>query len=65
MKNPGIIYDMPDGRTVVIYYEQPLIEKGKIVLYLVDDSFKTKKILKDTLTFNEEIKTYKLKGFVD
>lgn len=65
MKNPGKLYEMPDGRTVIIYYEQPLLTYGKIVLHLVDDSPKTKKLLKDELDFNEEIKTYKLKGFVD
>lgn len=67
MKNPGKIFKMPDDRKVILYSDQPLFDKGKFVLYLVNDNFETlgKTLLKDIKTFPDEMKTYELIGYVD
>ena len=74
MKNPGIIIKLYDGRTVIIYNNQPLVkEKGKIVLHLVDDKFmpilddtgKTKIIIKDITVYLEEKKSATILGYVN
>lgn len=65
MRKSGKIFDMPDGRVVVLYDEQPMIERKKILLHIIDDSPRSKTLIKDLDSFKEEIKTYKLKGFID
>ncbi len=74
MKNSGIIAKLPDGRTVIVYDNQPLAEvKGKILLNLVDDKYnliknedgKPKVIIKDISDYNEEMQAATLIGYVD
>lgn len=72
MRNPGMLYELPDGRKVIVYTgkgKQPFAEqKNKIICTLVDD--KHNAIMKDdkpaTLIRSDlEVRTYKLIGFID
>lgn len=73
-RNSGRIIQMADGRKAVFRYQQPLLmEKGKVVLYLIDDEFrpivgedqKQKTILMDVKAFKEAIPTWKAIGMFD
>jgi hypothetical protein len=74
MKNSGRIIKLPDQRLVIVYDNQPLAKsKGKIILNLVDEKYnlikyensKPKIIMKDISSYNEEIKTSTLIGYVN
>ena len=74
MKNPGIIFKLPDNRICIAYNKQPLLEeRGKIILNLVDEDYnllkhengKPKVLIKSVDLYNEEAHTWKLMGYVD
>jgi hypothetical protein len=73
MKNPGVIAMLPDRRLVVIYNNQPLAEKGKIVYYLVDENYnvikstgnKPKTIIREITAYQLEVKRSTIIGYID
>ena len=73
MEKHGFIAKLSDGRVVIVYDKQPLASKGKIILHLVDDNYnlindsngKPKIILKDISSYNEEMPSATLIGYVD
>ena len=64
---------LQDGRVVVMYNKQPLFDKGKIILNLVDNDFKPilgednipKTLIKMKSYFSDNQDSIKLIGFVD
>ncbi len=74
MKNPGHIFQMTDGRTVIVYANQPLLnELRKVVIHLVNDDHnhlldengKDRTILKDIGKYSQDVMAWKHMGFVD
>lgn len=68
MKKPGIIMLLPDGRKIIMYEDQPLLqEKGKVILTLLTDDLEPteKKLIKDVHVWNEQAQACKILGFAD
>ena len=73
MKRPGRLVRLHDDRVVIVYNDQPLLEKGKIVLTLVDGSYnplldsngKSRTILMGEELYKEEMQVSKFIGYID
>lgn len=73
-KRPGIMLKLPDGRVVIRYNKQPLLqEHNRVVLNLLNDDLSLKKdndqaevkILKSVAAYNEMLSKCELVGYVD
>lgn len=75
MNNVGRLIQLQDGRNVIMYNKQPLIDKGQVLLHLVDhdynhmftESGKPSTLIRDAKIFMEEFKAglHKHIGMVD
>jgi hypothetical protein len=73
-RKPGVIAKLPDDRMVIVYRDQPLLEKkGKVILSLIDENYslilgednKPKIIIQDVHVYNESMQAATLIGYVD
>lgn len=73
-RRPGIMLKLPDGRIVIRYNKQPLLqERNKVVLHLLNDNFTLQKdekgnektVLRDVSKYNEMLPSCQLIGYVD
>ncbi len=72
-RKPGTLAEMPDGRKVIIYDNQPLLkEHGKVIVHLIDDDYnlimqngKLKILMFAVHVYNELTSTWKAFGKVD
>lgn len=73
MKNSGKIFKLIDGRKVIVYDDQPILNKNKVLLHLVDENYelimnendKPKTIFKNYDDLLNELKKASFVGFVD